>query len=250
MKLIREVSLKVEELRKFQSSTFDTIARRKLVEDQNTILAVSGRKQELQNEINCLSDSKEIQDAESIRSGNSLVSSRPVSFPPHPIPTSPQTETSVLQTRNASVARKCCSSRRPTSPQTETSVLQTRNASVARKYGSSRRPTSPQTETSVQWARNASGARKCCFSQIRELCSARVFAGDAHGNNRWSGVSLLECVVFGRVAGAACAKYMLGDQVKQALLAELSGGGLSLRKWRCSSWPAGPFAAPSDFRPS
>ena len=28
----------VEELRKFQSSTFDTIARRKLIEDQNTIL--------------------------------------------------------------------------------------------------------------------------------------------------------------------------------------------------------------------
>ena len=28
----------MEELRKFQSSTFDTIARRKLTEDQNTIL--------------------------------------------------------------------------------------------------------------------------------------------------------------------------------------------------------------------
>ena len=31
-------------------------------------------------------DSKEFQDAESIRSGNSHVTSRPVSFPPHPIP--------------------------------------------------------------------------------------------------------------------------------------------------------------------
>ena len=76
----------MEELRKFQSSTFDTIARRKLVEDQNTILALSGRIQELQNEINCMNDSKEFQDAESIRSGNSHVTSRPVSFPPHPIP--------------------------------------------------------------------------------------------------------------------------------------------------------------------
>ena len=38
----------MEELRKFQSSTFDTIARRKLVEDQNTILELSGRIQELQ----------------------------------------------------------------------------------------------------------------------------------------------------------------------------------------------------------
>ena len=36
----------MEELRKFQSSTFDTIARRKLVEDQNTILELSGRIQE------------------------------------------------------------------------------------------------------------------------------------------------------------------------------------------------------------
>ena len=35
----------MEELRKFQSSTFDTIARRKLIEDQNTILLLSGRVQ-------------------------------------------------------------------------------------------------------------------------------------------------------------------------------------------------------------
>ena len=32
----------MEELRKFQSSTFDTNARRKLIEDQNTILELSG----------------------------------------------------------------------------------------------------------------------------------------------------------------------------------------------------------------
>ena len=76
----------MEELRKFQSSTFDTIARRKLVEDQNTLLELSGRIQELENEINCMNDSEEFQDAESIRSGNSHVTSRPVSFPPHPVP--------------------------------------------------------------------------------------------------------------------------------------------------------------------
>ena len=75
----------MEEVRKFQSSTVDTIARRKLVEDQNTILELSGRIQELQNEINCMSDSKDFQDPESIRSGNSHVTSRPVSFPPHPV---------------------------------------------------------------------------------------------------------------------------------------------------------------------
>ena len=76
----------MEELRKFQSSTFDTLARRKLIEDQNTILELSGRVQELQNDVNCMNDSKVFQDAESVRSGNSHVTGRPVSFPPHPIP--------------------------------------------------------------------------------------------------------------------------------------------------------------------
>ena len=83
----RQQSLtEMEELRKFQSSAFDTIARRKLIEDQNTILELSGRVQELQNEVNCMNDSKDFQDAESIRSGNSHVTSRTVSFPPHPKP--------------------------------------------------------------------------------------------------------------------------------------------------------------------
>ena len=74
----------MEELRKFQSSTFDTIARRKLIEDQNTILELSGRVQELQNEVNCMNDSKDFQDAESVRSGNSHVTSQPGLFPKHP----------------------------------------------------------------------------------------------------------------------------------------------------------------------
>ena len=47
---------------------------------------LSGRLQELQNEVNCMNDSKNFQDAESVRSGNSHVTSRPVSFPPHLIP--------------------------------------------------------------------------------------------------------------------------------------------------------------------
>ena len=76
----------MEELRKFQSSTFDTIARRKLIENQNTILELSGRVQELQHEVNCMNDSDDFQDAESVRSGNSHVTSRPMSFPTHPIP--------------------------------------------------------------------------------------------------------------------------------------------------------------------
>ena len=63
----------MEELGKFQSSAFDTMARRKFVEDQNTMLELSGRVQELQNEVNCMNDSKDFQDAESIRSGNSTL---------------------------------------------------------------------------------------------------------------------------------------------------------------------------------
>ena len=82
MKFMIKSLKEMEDLKKFQSSIFDTIARRRLVEDQDTILELTGKIQELQNEIN----SKDFQDAESIRSGNSHVTSRPVSFPPHPIP--------------------------------------------------------------------------------------------------------------------------------------------------------------------
>ena len=75
----------MKELRKFQSSTFDTLARRKLIEDQNTIMELSGRLQELQNEVNCMNDSKDFQDAESVRSGNSHVTNQPMLFPKHPL---------------------------------------------------------------------------------------------------------------------------------------------------------------------
>ena len=76
----------MEELKKFHSATFDTIARRRLVEDQETILELTGKIQELQNEISCMNDSRDFQHAESVRSGNSHVTSQPVSFPLHPIP--------------------------------------------------------------------------------------------------------------------------------------------------------------------
>ena len=49
----------MEELKRFQGSTFDTIARRRLVEDQDTILELIGKIQELQNEINCMNDSRD-----------------------------------------------------------------------------------------------------------------------------------------------------------------------------------------------
>ena len=108
----------MEELRKFQSSTFDTVARRRLVEDQNTVLELSGRTQELQNEVNCMNDSKDFQDAESIRSGNSQVTSQPVFFPPHPDPGGVQSRSlrmpsrregppSIWDTHSISVKRIC-----------------------------------------------------------------------------------------------------------------------------------------------
>ena len=75
----------MEELRKFQSSTSGTLARRKLIEDQNAILELSGRLQELQNEVNCMNDSKDFQDAESVRSRNSHVTSPPGVFPKLPL---------------------------------------------------------------------------------------------------------------------------------------------------------------------
>ena len=74
----------MKELRKFQSSTFDTLTRQKFIEDQNTMMELSRRVQELQNEVNCMNDSKDFQDAESVRSGNSHVTSQPGLFPKHP----------------------------------------------------------------------------------------------------------------------------------------------------------------------
>ena len=57
-----------------------------MVEDRDTILEHTGKIQELQNEINCMNDSRDFQDAESVRSGPSHVASQLVSFPPHPVP--------------------------------------------------------------------------------------------------------------------------------------------------------------------
>ena len=47
-------------------------------------MELSGRLQELQNEVNCMNDSKDFQDAESLRCGNSHVTSQPGVFPKHP----------------------------------------------------------------------------------------------------------------------------------------------------------------------
>merc|ERR1719362_708939 len=70
---------------------------------------------------------------------------------------------------------------------------------------------------------NANGAA------IPGLYAAGEVAGGVHGNNRLGGNSLLDCVVFGRVAGKHCAKYMFGkdDQFRMCpcpgQLKELTG---------------------------
>merc|ERR1719168_574190 len=45
---------------------------------------------------------------------------------------------------------------------------------------------------------------------IPGLYAAGEIAGGVHGNNRLGGNSLLDCVVFGRVAGKAACKWMFG----------------------------------------
>ena len=83
---LREAHMKslkeMKDLKKFQGSTFDTISRRKLVEDQDTILEFTNKVQELQNEIYCMNDSRDFEDAESVRSGLSHVTSQPALLPP------------------------------------------------------------------------------------------------------------------------------------------------------------------------
>ena len=53
-----------------------------LIEDQDTILELTAKIQELQNEVNRKNDSREFKDAESVRSGQSHVASQPTFFPP------------------------------------------------------------------------------------------------------------------------------------------------------------------------
>ena len=43
----------MEDLKRFQGSTFDTISIRKLIKDRDTLLELTGKIQKLQNESNC-----------------------------------------------------------------------------------------------------------------------------------------------------------------------------------------------------
>ena len=76
----------MEELKRFQGSTFDTFSRRKLIEDRDSILELTAKIQELQNEVNCMNDLRDFKDAASVRSGQSHVTSQPAFFPPFQSP--------------------------------------------------------------------------------------------------------------------------------------------------------------------
>ena len=71
----------MEELQKTHVLKVDELSRRKLTEDQNTIKELRVRIQELQNEVNCMNDSRVFEDAESVRSGPSHVPKQPALLP-------------------------------------------------------------------------------------------------------------------------------------------------------------------------
>ena len=72
----------MEELKRVQGSRFDEFSRRRLIENQDTVHELTARIQELQNEVDCLNDSRVFKDAESVRSGLSHVTSQPAVLPP------------------------------------------------------------------------------------------------------------------------------------------------------------------------
>ena len=73
----------MEELQKSHVLKVEKLSRRKLTEEQNTIMELRARIQELQNEVNCVNDSRDLKDAESVRSGPSHVPSQPALLPPN-----------------------------------------------------------------------------------------------------------------------------------------------------------------------
>ena len=72
----------MEELQKSHLLKVEELSRRRLTEDQNTIIELKARIQELQNEVNCMNDSRDFKDAESVRSGPSHIPSQPALLPP------------------------------------------------------------------------------------------------------------------------------------------------------------------------
>ena len=69
-------------------------------------------------------------------------------------------------------------------------------------------------------------ARQTVSAAIKaDQSSFQSYRSGLHGNNRLGGKSLLDCVVFARVSGVACARYVFGDSTKAVSLAALACGG-------------------------
>ena len=68
MKSLKEM----EELKRGQVSTFDEFSKRRLIDNQDTVHELTTRIQELRNEVNCVYDPRDFQDAESVPSGLTL----------------------------------------------------------------------------------------------------------------------------------------------------------------------------------
>ena len=87
---LREAHIKslheMKELSSVQELRIDESSRRRLIENQGTKNELTARIQEPQNEVNCMNDSRDFQDAYSVRSGQSHVAHQPVFFPLHPDP--------------------------------------------------------------------------------------------------------------------------------------------------------------------
>ena len=73
----------MEQLKRVQELRVDESSRRRLIENQDTINELTARIPKLQNEVNCMNDSRYFKDAESVRIGQSHVPSQPALLPPY-----------------------------------------------------------------------------------------------------------------------------------------------------------------------
>ena len=82
---LREARVKSERNGRIEAISrvkIDESSRTRLIENQDTILELTARIHELQNEVNCLNDSRDLKDVESVRSGLSHVPSQPALLRP------------------------------------------------------------------------------------------------------------------------------------------------------------------------
>ena len=73
----------MEELQESHVFKVEELSRRKLTDDQNIMMELRARIQELQNEVNCINDSRYFKNAESVRGGLSHVPGQPALLPPY-----------------------------------------------------------------------------------------------------------------------------------------------------------------------